>query len=220
VKQIVQQVQSETALQIPPVAAELEKIHRISEEMEKLLQHILDLQKRSPIRQWIKALSTGKRDAERLKGVLGYLSQARGDLDFQIHLVHIKVTSRIDRNVQTVVDSTSDLRAAQGPSIPVDESFNNRQPDTPDKWTPGLGPPVTANQSRASVYGNTALDKTKQVNGVVGVGNPGVPTVAKVGNNTSSGESKQTNIIWGSAHAFNRSRFCYVGDTGSKNREN
>lgn len=116
-------IQKEKELQRPGIGDLLSRVCEHAKELERALEAISRLQKKSKARQVLSALGTGEYREKELRGILERLDRAKTDLSLHVQVTQIGVAAttrdgftailptiqRIDENVQSALGSTPSM---------------------------------------------------------------------------------------------------------------
>lgn len=169
-RDILRDVESEPTLHTAAIYTQLDIINETAMELKKMLDKMAVLQRKSTLRQGLRALIRRTEDETRLRCVLEWLEQAKTDLLLRVNVVHVGITRRA---TETPV---------QGPPTP---SAKDRGEDV------GL-----TSDSRCLIIGrNETHDEADQLNGIGGFNIPTCKVTARVVDNRAIEKSRQRNFI-------------------------
>ncbi|KAI1756018.1 hypothetical protein F4782DRAFT_484532 [Xylaria castorea] len=165
---IVLEIEREPELRTPEIHAQLNIIKFITTEVCQRMEIMTKLQRKSALRQGLRAWSRGSRDEAKLADVLRRLENAKAELVLRINLVHLSITGGIADDIGRFVQSTEISNQAQ-----AKESSGHR----------------------LLIQGNEVREIGDQANGIMGLECSSRPTTARIMGNVAHG--KQRNFIGG-----------------------
>ncbi|KAI1135115.1 hypothetical protein F5Y05DRAFT_182526 [Hypoxylon sp. FL0543] len=107
----IREVEQQPILQTPAIRAQLDVISHIADELQDVLEEMELLQKRSVLRQSLRALGHRTKDEAKLNDVLTRLEKAKVELGLRIDVVHVGATGKIVQGVQSLVESDQRTRS-------------------------------------------------------------------------------------------------------------
>ncbi|KAI3321156.1 hypothetical protein HD806DRAFT_503161 [Xylariaceae sp. AK1471] len=166
---IILEIEREPELRTPEIHAQMKIIKFIATELCQRLQVMAALQRKSALRQGLRAWSRGPRDEAKLADILQRLEHARTNLILRINLVQVSLTGGIAEDIGRFVQGAEGVIQAQ-----------TKRQDT---------------RHRLLIQSNEVKGDGDQVNGIIGVEDSWRPTSAKIRDNIALG--RQRNFIAG-----------------------
>lgn len=208
---IVRLVEEEKVLQTAEIGEQLIRVQEIAQELQKYLECMTTLQKKSTVRQYLRNIGTGEQKEKELRGIMDRLAQAKTDLSMRIQLAHVGLSGtlrdgfvtflptiqRIDQSVQRVLDSRLAVAAQLEPRL-----ASQRGVYVPDLVSETLL--LNGDEQKAlglnidhhlTVQSNSAFEEADQVNMIAGAEKSQRAVKAEISNNIAKDKSKQRNFI-------------------------
>lgn len=162
---ILHDIQVSTALHTHVIHTHIEYICSIALELQKILQAMASLNRKTLLRQSLHALRRRPRDESRLNDVLLRLEKAKVELLIRINIIHIETTGDISEGIQRI-----ELEAckANSESLSMMTVDRNRSEGIAQQSNGIAGLEDAKIRVTASVTNNIALDRSRQNNLILG----------------------------------------------------
>lgn len=170
---IIGEVERDPALRTPAIHTQLGLIDSVATELKQILQSMADLQRKSTLRQSLRAFIRRTKDEAALSDVLVRLEKTKAELTLRINVAHVGMTRGIAEHI--------------GVSSVVKEAGPGRSSNTPEQQ----------HLYHLLLERNEAGQESVQMNGIIGFDNPKLAAKVNVTENKALGRSRQTNIVSG-----------------------
>lgn len=148
-------------LHTPAIQSQLEFISSITGELQEIMEEMKLLQKKSVMRQTLRALGRRARDEAKLEDVLKRLEKAQVELGLRIHVVHAGATSEIAQGMENLVESSQRTRSEASSYTLIE---GNGSQGEADQCNGIIGLDVQGTSNTAQIRGNLAQGKSRQQN--------------------------------------------------------
>ena len=168
---IIRDVECQPELQTAAIHAQIQRVEAVAIELNMILQAMAQRQRKSALRQGLRALGRAARDEAKLDDVLKRLERAKADLALRINVVHVGLSGEMAETMGKFM---------KGAEAVVDPRTKTRETD-----------------HHLFVEGNEVWEQAEQLNGIVGMEGSRLSTTARIKNNSALGNSQQKNLIMG-----------------------
>ncbi|KAI5917971.1 hypothetical protein F4810DRAFT_694084 [Camillea tinctor] len=185
---ILRHIEREKGLYTDNIKSQLEFIKDITNELQKMLESMEILQRKSPLQQGLRALSRGQRDEIKLADVLERLHKAQIPLLLEISLFQIKLTGGLAEEVR---------KAAWGEEAKTSSPIKT----PPTEACGGVKTKVRSLEEEKKSRHDLAIGENKifgsahQLNGMIGMESSQSLTKACIMHNQATGMARQQNLM-------------------------